>query len=53
MMKKLSGMMEWVRPAGIVLVYFLAEYCGTDAISKFHILGPIKEDVYKTPRISI
>jgi len=34
-------MMEWIRPAGIVLVYFLAEYHGTDAISKFHILGPI------------
>jgi len=41
MKKKLSMMMEWIRPAGIVLVYFLAEYHGTDAISKFHILGPI------------
>ena len=40
-MKKLSIMMEWIRPAGIVLVYFFAEYLGTDAISKFHILGPI------------
>ncbi len=34
-------MMEWIRPVGIVLVYFLAEYLGTDAISEFHILGPI------------
>ncbi len=33
--------MEWIRPAGIGLVYFLADYLGTDAISKFHILGPI------------
>ena len=33
--------MEWLRPAGIVFVYFLAEYRGTDAISKFHILGPV------------
>jgi len=33
--------MEWIRPVGIVLVYFLAEYLGTDAISEFHILGPI------------
>jgi len=41
MKKKLSMMIEWIRPAGIVLVYFLAEYYGTDAISKFHILGPI------------
>ena len=41
MKKKLSWMMEWIRPAGIVLVYFLAAYLGTDAISRFHILGPI------------
>ncbi|MBL7205648.1 MAG: hypothetical protein ISS63_15185 [Desulfobacteraceae bacterium] len=41
MKKKLSIMMEWIRPASIVLVYFLAEYFGTDAISNFHILGPI------------
>jgi hypothetical protein len=41
MMKKiLSNMMEWIRPGGIVLVYFLAESIGKDAISKFHILGP-------------
>lgn len=41
MKKKLATMMEWVRPAGIVLVYFLADSLGTDAISKFHILGPL------------
>lgn len=33
--------MEWIRPASIGIVYFLADYLGTDAISKFHILGPI------------
>jgi hypothetical protein len=41
MKKRLSSMMEWIRPVGIVLVYFLAGYLGTDAISEFHILGPI------------
>jgi len=41
MKKILSRMMEWIRPAGIVLVYFFADYFGTDAVSKFHILGPI------------
>ncbi|MCG2721532.1 MAG: hypothetical protein L6290_05900 [Thermodesulfovibrionales bacterium] len=40
MKKKIAMMMEWVRPAGIVLAYFFSEYLGTDAISKFHILGP-------------
>lgn len=40
MKKKIAMMMEWVRPAGIVFAYFLSEYLGTDAISKFHILGP-------------
>ena len=40
MKKQIAMMMEWVRPAGIVLAYFLSEYLGTDAISKFHILGP-------------
>ena len=39
-MKRLSMMLEWARPAGIVLVYFLAEYLGSDATAKFHILGP-------------
>lgn len=41
MKKKLAIIMEWLRPAGIVLVYFLADTLGTDAIAKFHILGPI------------
>ena len=39
--KKLSMVLEWIRPAGITLVYFFAEYFGTDAASKFHILGPL------------
>ena len=38
--KKLAVMMEWLRPAGIVLVFFLANYFGNDATSQFHILGP-------------
>jgi len=38
--KKLSLMMEWIRPAGIGLVFFFAYYFGHDAISQFHILGP-------------
>ncbi len=41
MKKKLSAMMEWIRPTGIVLVYFLAEYLGADPVLKFHILGPL------------
>jgi hypothetical protein len=41
MLKKLSIVLEWIRPAGITLVYFFAEYFGTDAVSKFHILGPL------------
>lgn len=39
-MKQLSKLLEWIRPAGVFLVYFMASYLGTDAISKFHILGP-------------
>jgi hypothetical protein len=38
--KKLALMMEWLRPAGIGLAYFIAYYFGNDAISRFHILGP-------------
>jgi hypothetical protein len=34
-------MLEWIRPAGIVVVYFLAECLRADAVSKFHILGPL------------
>ena len=41
MKKILSRIIEWIRPAGIVLVYFFARYLGTDAISVFHILGPL------------
>ena len=41
MLQKLSILLEWIRPAAITLVYFLAEYFDTDAISKFHILGPL------------
>jgi hypothetical protein len=40
MKKQLSIMMEWIRPGGIALTYFFAQYFGTDAISRFHILGP-------------
>jgi len=39
-MKKFSMLLEWIRPAGIVLVYFLSQSLGTDAVSTFHILGP-------------
>ncbi len=38
--RSLSIMMEWIRPVGIGLVYFLAEYLRTDAVARFHILGP-------------
>ena len=41
MQKTLAILMEWLRPAGIVIVYFLAQYSGTDAVSKCHILGPL------------
>jgi hypothetical protein len=40
MKKQLSTMLEWIRPGGIALTYFFAQYFGTDAISRFHILGP-------------
>ena len=32
--------MEWLRPAGVVLAFFFANYFGNDAVSRFHILGP-------------
>ena len=38
--KKLTLMMEWLRPAGIGLVIFIAYYLGKDAISRFHLMGP-------------
>lgn len=37
---KMALIMEWLRPAGIGLVFFFACYFGDDAISRFHILGP-------------
>lgn len=38
--QKLALMMEWLRPAGFVLVFYFANYFGNDAASRFHILGP-------------
>ena len=41
MSKKNFGMLlEWFRFAGIGLAIFFAYYFGTDAVSRFHILGP-------------
>ena len=37
--KILASMMEWIRPAGIVLAIFSAYYFGHDAVSQFHIMG--------------
>lgn len=39
-MKRLSALMEWIRPIGIVLVYWFAMRYGQDPVSFFHILGP-------------
>lgn len=41
MKKRLTFLMEWLRPAGIVFAFFLSESIGTDAASKLHILGPL------------
>jgi hypothetical protein len=38
--KSISKIMEWLRPAGIGLAIFLANYLGNDPISQFHIMGP-------------
>ena len=38
--QKLAVIMEWLRPAGFVLVFYFANYFGRDAVSRFHILGP-------------
>ncbi len=38
--ENLSLIMEWLRPAGIGLAIFFADYLGKDAISQFHIMGP-------------
>jgi len=40
MKKFISNMMEWIRPAGIPIIYFLAYFFNNDAISRFHIIGP-------------
>lgn len=34
-------MMEWIRPAGLFLGYFLAYWLGEDPVSVFHILAPV------------
>jgi hypothetical protein len=39
--KKLSWLMEWLRPSGIGMAVFLACYFGHDAVSRFHIMGPL------------
>lgn len=39
--KNLSLMMEWLRPAGIGLVVFFAYYFGEDAVTRFHLMGPL------------
>jgi len=38
--KNFVMLMEWFRSAGIGLAIFFAFYFGTDAVSRFHILGP-------------
>lgn len=40
MKQMISSALEWVRPAGIVLLYFLAQYFGRTPREEFHILGP-------------
>ncbi len=38
--RKLAASMEWLRPAGIVLIFFFAYYFGSDPVGVLHILGP-------------
>ena len=38
--KNLAMTMEWIRPVGVGLAVFFANYFGIDAISQFHIMGP-------------
>lgn len=38
--QNLALMMEWLRPAGIGLGFFLAYYFSDDPTARFHILGP-------------
>lgn len=39
--KGLASMMEWLRPMGIGLAVFSAYYLGKDAVSRFHMMGPL------------
>ncbi len=39
--KNLASLMEWLRPAGIGIAIFFANYRGQDPVAHFHILGPI------------
>ena len=41
MKRLLSEIAEWIRPIGIFLALLFSQYLGTDAISKFHIFGPV------------
>jgi hypothetical protein len=40
MKDKFAIIIEWLRPVGVVLVFLLADFYGTDPISRLHILGP-------------
>lgn len=40
MKRFLASAMEWIRPAGISAVLFLAMAHGSDAAERFHLLGP-------------
>lgn len=37
----MSALLEWLRPAGIGLVVFMAHNRGGDAVAQFHIMGPL------------
>jgi len=39
-MKRLTMIIEWIRPIGIVLVFLLGEAQSSDPVSKLHILAP-------------
>lgn len=41
MKQKLATLIEWFRPISIIFVYFYAQSSSNNAVSKFHILGPI------------
>lgn len=38
--RKIVSAFEWVRPAGIFVIIFLANYFGSTPVSRFHILAP-------------